>query len=123
MDRAMKLSDIVRRWFSSAPAPFGLHMSEHLHKRLVAAAARRNVTISYEIMSRLERSFSQESLLSLEQLCTDMEINWARYGERFLFLELQDDLAAALAKTKDPEVATLAQAWLQVRRNSARGGV
>jgi hypothetical protein len=63
----------------------------------------------------------------LDDIANDMQVNWARYSNRYMLLSLEDDLAAALAKSTDPEVSKFARLWQHHRaidrRLSAEGGV
>jgi hypothetical protein len=112
------------------PAPdvtsFTLRMRKSLHRRLEREAQRHRFTLNNEIRIRLEDSLTRDDRRVLEDIANDMQINWARFSGRFLLLSLEDDLAAALAKTKDPEVAKLARVWLHTRavdRRLTEGGV
>jgi len=95
-----------------------LRMKESFRRRLEAEARTHRVSLNKEMMLRLEDSFEKTARRSLDSIAADMEIAWARYGERFLLLGLEESLAKALANSKDPEIATLAGAWLMTRAAS-----
>ena len=105
---------------------FTLRMRKSLHRRLEREAQRHRFTLNNEIRIRLEDSLNRDASRILEDIANDLQINWARFSSRFLLLSLEDDLAAALAKTTDPEVAKLARVWLHTRatyRRLTEGGV
>jgi len=105
---------------------FTLRLHKKLHGRLEREAQRHHFTLNNEIRIRLEDSLNRDASRVLEDIASDMQINWLRFSNRFLMLSLEDDLAAALAKTTDPEVAKLARVWLHTRatyRRLTEGGV
>jgi hypothetical protein len=106
---AKKLSALV--------AP-NLRIREDLRRRLEREAKRRGVSLNAEMTHRLERSFELDAARSNESIAQDIEQNWLRFGERFLALTLEDDLARALAKSNDQKVAALAGAWLKLKERS-----
>ncbi len=69
-----------------------LRLKEHLRRRLEAAAKARQVSLNYEMASRLERSLAGESELSLFMVAQDIERNWLNFAERHLQLSLENDL-------------------------------
>lgn len=73
-----------------------LRMKEHLRRRLEAAAKSQQVSLNYEMISRLARSLDSESELRLYQIAQDIEQHWVSFGERFLRLTLEDDLVASV---------------------------
>ncbi len=99
---------------------FKLRIRKQLRRRLESEAKRRGCSVNYEAMSRLERSFELESIRKLDEIASDIEGNWLRFGARFVGLELEESLAQALAKTQDPEVAALARAWLATRATAQK---
>jgi len=92
-----------------------LRIRETLRGKLEREAERHRFSLNNEIRLRLEDSFTREASRVLDDIANDMQINWARYSNRYLLLSLEDQLATALAKTKDPEIANLARTWLRQR--------
>jgi hypothetical protein len=104
---------------SDAIVQVKLRLREQLRRRLEVAAKKRGVAVNYEMMSRLERSFEQESIRALENIATDIQLNWLRFGERFLGLQLTTEAVAALANNPDQKVANLAQAWIKLQAETS----
>jgi hypothetical protein len=93
-----------------------------LRQRLETEAKRRGCSVNYEAMSRLERSFELESIRRLEEITSDMNINWLRFVDRFTRLELEENLAQALARAEDlQQVRALARTWLKSKETMERG--
>jgi hypothetical protein len=92
-----------------------LRIKEGMRRQLEREAHAHRVSLNKEMLLRLEESFEKTAKRELDGIASDMAAVWARYGKRFLLLGLEDDLAKALAKTKDPEIANLAAAWLKTR--------
>ena len=105
---------------SDAIVQVKLRIREQLRRRLEAAAKKRGVALNYEMMSRLERSFEQESILALEVIAHDMQLNWLRFAERFLGLQLTADAVAALANNPDQKVANLMRAWIKLQEDNVK---
>jgi Arc-like DNA binding domain len=93
-----------------------LRIKEGLRRRLEREAERHKVSMNMEIRMRLEDSLEAQALKSLEASAADLETNALRLGALVVRLELSQQLAEKLAKTKDPEIAALANAWLQIRK-------
>jgi hypothetical protein len=72
-----------------------LRIKERLRRRLENEARKRDVSLNYEMTSRLEQSFEQERLLTLDTGVSDFEIAHAKFGQFFMRLTLQHDLAQA----------------------------
>jgi hypothetical protein len=89
-----------------------LRVKEALRRRLAAAAAKREVSLNYEMTSRLEASFENTALRSLEAIAADIEHNWLRFGARFLTLELADDLKRAIAERNEAEAMAIVKALI-----------
>ena len=98
-----------------------LRMKESLRRKLEREASKHFVSLNKEMTMRIEDSFEKAARGTFESLAADMEVNWLRFSERFLLLDLQEQLAAALAKTRDPEAAKLANVWLETRRLQRKG--
>lgn len=77
---------------STDTVQLGLRIREALRRRVEQAAAKRAVSINYEITSRLEQSFDRESLFTLDQVAQGFEKISARYDAGLLRLQLQGDL-------------------------------
>jgi hypothetical protein len=95
-----------------------LRIKEALRRKLEREAKRHGISFNKEVMLRIEGSFETGANRDLTEIAEDLKANWLRFGERFLLLDLEEQLAEALAKTTDPEVSKLAQAWLLTRHHS-----
>jgi hypothetical protein len=101
-------------------AHISLRLREPLRAKLEREAKRHRFSINNEIRIRLEDSFTRDDIRKLGDIADDMEVNWMRYSNRYMLLSLEDDLAAALAKSTDPEVSKLARLWLHHREHERR---
>jgi hypothetical protein len=100
-----------------------LRLREPLRRHLEREAKKHHFTLNNEIRLRLEDSVEKyEVPRALADLIQDLQLNWARYSNRFIMLTLEDQLATALSRTKDPEVANLARVWLMHREQDRRLG-
>jgi hypothetical protein len=94
-------------------AHINLRLREPLRRALEREAHKHRFSLNNEIRLRLEDSLEKKDApRTLDTIRLDMELVWARYSNRFLLLDLEEQLATALAQTKDPEVAKLAHVWL-----------
>lgn len=83
-----------------APKPseviqYKIRIRQDLRKRLEQAAKKRDVSINYEMTSRLKESFDREALVTIYRVSEDIKTNWAKYGKAFFHHEHQDDLVQA----------------------------
>jgi hypothetical protein len=83
---ARKLTDVVQ---------VNLRLREKLRRQLEKAAARRQVSLNYEMTSRIQETFDRKSLFDLDTVAGDMSIAWGRYSALFHTLNLQGDLMRA----------------------------
>jgi 7-keto-8-aminopelargonate synthetase-like enzyme len=107
-------------------ANINLRIRETLRAKLEREAKRHRFSLNNEIRLRLEDSFTRAATRTLDDIADGIEMSWSRYGNRLLCLRLEEQLASALAQTKDPEVANLARSWLIQRERDRRlteGGV
>ena len=72
-----------------------LRIKERLRRRLESAAKKRQVSLNYEMTSRLEQSLDAENLVTIDSVASDMETNWHRWGEALHALNKQGDLLRA----------------------------
>ena len=93
-------------------AHINLRIRESLRRKLEREAERHATSLNNEIRLRLEDSFQKEAKFELDTIRDDMETVWARYGDRFLRLELQDQFFEALAKEDASRVLEVARTWL-----------
>jgi len=97
-----------------------LRIRETLRAKLEREAQRHHFSLNSEVRLRLEDSFRRDEARSDEDTRDSMQICWHRYANRFLLLSLEDELAAKLAQTTDPAVASLAKLWLHHREQERR---
>lgn len=83
----------------AAIVQYKLRIREVLRRRIEQAAKKRGVSANYEMSSRLERSFEQEALRTIDQIADDTAVNWAKFGEMFHELAKQGDLLRAAEAT------------------------
>jgi hypothetical protein len=102
-------------------ANINLRIRESLRAKLEREAKKNRTSLNNEIRLRLEDSLEGGAARDLDDIATNMKAVWARYGERFLRLSLEDELAEALAQSTDPKVATLARAWLHTKATQKGG--
>ena len=101
----------------------GVRLPESLRRKLEREAKRHHVSFNREVRMRLEDSLEkQDAPRRLDDIAEDLDRCWGRYSTRFLMLTLEDQLATALSRTKDPEVANLARVWLMHREQDRRLG-
>jgi hypothetical protein len=74
-----------------------LRLDPSLRLRLEREAARHQTNFNNELRVRLEQSLevAQPTRL-LSDIASDIEINWHRFGDRFLELQLGEDILVAL---------------------------
>ena len=91
----------------------GLRLKELLRSRLQQAAKRNDVSLNREMVNRLTDSFEYVSRLRLDEIQAGMSLAWAKFGDRFLRLELADDLKRALEARDEDAAITLVRAWVR----------
>src|SRR5262249_9493899 len=89
-----------------------LRIRETLRRKLEREADKHQTSLNNEIRLRLEDSFQVQARKDLEAIAADLKIIDARLGLRVTLPPLEEGLAHALSRTKDPEVAGIAKAWL-----------
>jgi hypothetical protein len=110
---ARKPSDVIQ---------YKIRIREDLRRRLEQAAKKQDVSINYEMTSRLKDSFQHEGRLDQERLNADMEINWARWGKTLFdkeqcgnLVQAAEVLVALLTKPA-PEREAVESATAQVQK-------
>jgi Arc-like DNA binding domain len=98
---------------------YKVRIREDLRQRIEQAAKKRDVSINYEIRSRLEQSFDREELYSLSRIASDMEIRWERFGNAFHKLDVQGDLLRASEALVDQLGPLLARPEGEVQNREA----
>jgi hypothetical protein len=83
---ARKLTDVVQ---------INLRIREKMRRQLEKAAAKRQVSLNYEMVSRIQETFDGKSLFDLDMVTEEMKNAWARYAEPFHALNLQGNLLRA----------------------------
>src|SRR3954452_13854092 len=78
------------------PVQVNLRIPGDLQRRLERAAHKNGASLNNEMRVRLEKSFEADSLRTVNDVADDMELNWLKFGERFLALELGSDILSAL---------------------------
>lgn len=72
-----------------------LRIKERLRRRLENEARKRDVSLNYEMTSRLERSFEQEGLLTIDTVADALKTFSVQFGPFVERVTLQRDLARA----------------------------
>jgi hypothetical protein len=83
-----------------------LRIKEWLRHALEREADKNQVSLNQEMARRLEQSLESADKLALHGIREDIEINWLRFGERFLELELEEGILVALEE-RDFEAARM----------------
>lgn len=83
---ARKLSNVIQ---------YKIRVREDLRRRLEAAAKRRDVSINFEMTSRLKESFEHEEKLKLSKITSNLENFYERYAKETRVFLLQEDLIRA----------------------------
>ena len=96
----------------SEVAAVGLRIREPLRARLEQAAKQNGVSLNREMNNRLADSFGYPSKLDFDQIRADMKVCWAKYSDRFMRLELQDDLRQAIADRNEAEAIAIVKALI-----------
>src|SRR5262249_44846276 len=86
---------------------FTLRIRESLRRELEREAEKHRTSLNTMIRLKLEDAFDAQDLRTHGEHNRDTEILLARYFKHLTVYELQQDLARALDKTTDPEVAKL----------------
>jgi hypothetical protein len=73
-----------------------VRIKESLRRALEREAEQHQLSLNKEIINRLEDSLEAGDKLELSWIRADMEINWLRFGERFLALELEEGILTAI---------------------------
>jgi hypothetical protein len=72
-----------------------LRLRERLRRKLEQAARKRQVSLNYEMMWRLEQSFEQISARSIDDIARDLEVSYLRHQQPFHYLATQNGLRDA----------------------------
>jgi hypothetical protein len=72
-----------------------LRIKEGLRRRLERESKKRGVSLNYEMTSRIEQSFEQANLRTIDIVAADVAANWLRFAEAFHELNKQGDLMRA----------------------------
>jgi hypothetical protein len=97
-----------------------LRIKEALRRALEREAEKHQVSLNKEMVWRLEKSFDDADKLTLHQIVQDLQINWLRFNERFLELEIEEGILTAIDQG-DLEAARMAvNALRTARANAAR---
>ena len=83
---ALRPSDIIQ---------YKIRVREDLRRRLEAAAKKRDVSINFEMTSRLTDSFEREELFNRYMIAEDMKRQWARWSDGLFDKEQSGDLLRA----------------------------
>jgi len=98
-----------------------IRLRDRVREDLEAAINESGRSLSEEIEYRLELSLLNETTSALGKIVQDLEINWARFGERFTLLELQEDIIKSLLAGDVDEATKLAKVFVLTRAyNSGR---
>lgn len=73
-----------------------IRLREPLRAKIEAAAKRNVVSMNAEMVRRLEHTFEKQTLGNLQDIAEDMKLVWEKYGNRFLKLELADEILTAI---------------------------
>jgi hypothetical protein len=112
----------------TAYVTYKIRLREALRRPIEAAAKKGGHSINRELINRIEDSFGQQTERALDDIASDMNIAWSRFSERFLRLELNEELTRAVdallsevdklaptAKLDAPAVTKVVEAAAKVR--------
>jgi hypothetical protein len=97
-----------------------IRLREPLRAKIEAAAKRRSGSMNAEMISRLEDSFAKQTIGNLQDIADDMKLVWEKYGDRFLKLELADEIFEAI-ESGDLEAARRAARLYRQNRSTQKG--
>jgi hypothetical protein len=80
---------------ASAVLTYKLRIREALRRRIEQAAKKREVSLNYEMATRLERSFDEERLVDIDATARLLQVTVARLSAPIHELNLQGDLLRA----------------------------
>jgi hypothetical protein len=107
---------------ATAIREFKVRLAGNLYRRLVQQAERHGHTLNGEINRRLEDSLEQGERRNLDEIISDLRINWVRFQARFLRMDLGDQLADSVLKGTDAaQTRMLAQMIVRHRSDEQRG--
>jgi hypothetical protein len=75
--------------------PLNMRTTYEIRQQLETAAAASGRSLAQEAELRIQQSFDQEGLRTLDAIASDMENSWARFGNAFHGLNQQGDLLRA----------------------------
>lgn len=91
----------------------GLRLPKSLSLKLKREAGRHGVSFNAEVRMRLEDSLEKfDAPRALDAIQENMRVVWARYENRLLWLDLEEDLVTRLQQSTDLTVVALANSWI-----------
>jgi hypothetical protein len=96
-----------------------LRIRESLRRALEREAEQHQISLNKEIINRLEDSLEVGDKLKLSDIANDMTMNWMRFGDRFLALELEEGIKQAI-KNGDLDAARSQLLALEKTQEGAR---
>jgi hypothetical protein len=77
-----------------------LRIDEDQARQVQKLAADQRTTISATVRWLIDRGLEADKLSNFNYLVDDLALNWARFGNRFMALALEDDLLKALEERR-----------------------
>jgi hypothetical protein len=102
------------------PAQVKLRFRGDQVERIQRLADAHQTTFSAEVKWLIDRGLDHVTLRNIEAIAMDLELNWARFSERFLALELEGDILTALESRRYEEARIFAAKLRRVREAQAR---
>lgn len=102
------------------PAQVKLRFRGDQVERIQRLADAHQTTFNAEVKWLVDRGLDHVTLRNIEAIAMDLELNWARFSERFLALELEDDILTALESRRFEEARIFAAKLRRVREAQAR---
>jgi hypothetical protein len=96
-----------------------LRIRESLRRALEREAEQHQVSLNKEIINRLEDSVEAGDKLNLSRIAYEMMMNWLRFADRFLALELEEGIKEAI-KNGDLDAARSQLLALEKTHEGAR---
>ncbi len=99
-----------------------LRIKESERRRLEGVAKKKGVSLNYEMTRRLTESFEREDKFKLQQITSDIAIEWARWSDALFDKEQSGDLVraaevlVALLAQSAPDREVVEEAAAQVQK-------
>ncbi len=105
---------------SSRGTQVKLRIDEAQMKHVQKLATDQRTTVAATVRWLIDRGLEAESLRGLNDVATDIGLNWAQFGGRLMALALEDDLLKALEDRRYEDARAFAVALRKYHAEQAR---